>query len=165
MHAHAILHTRQAEPPKPIKSLVIPFQLKNIQWVDHRLLRFDISAMVDCAVIVLLDFNVNALRQCFGTERSNNRSFLKTRASLQSHCLKSKKNSHLDTYSAVCPFPSRLFCDLIYPTQRSGTRSNSRLGRVLFDWRQSGDYSLRKSLRHQSPGWSLWLPFSLTGAP
>jgi hypothetical protein len=104
MHAHAILHTRQAEPPKPIKSLVIPFQLKNIRWMEPRLLRFDLSAMADCAVTVLLDIDVHSIRQCFGTERSTNRSFLRTQASLQSHCLKSKKN--LDTYSSVLSSPS-----------------------------------------------------------
>jgi hypothetical protein len=104
MHAHAILHTRQAEPPKQIKSLLMPFHLKNIHCgVDPQLLRFDLSSVTECLVIVLLEVDVYALRQCFGTERRNNsRKDQRTRSSLQQLCSsKSKATSPLDTYGSV----------------------------------------------------------------
>jgi hypothetical protein len=101
MHAHAILHTRQAEPPKQIKSLVLPFSVRNIQWgTEPQLVRFDVSSAAECLVLVLLEVDVNAIRRCFGTERRNNsRKDQRTRASLQQHC--SKTRAALDTYGSV----------------------------------------------------------------
>lgn len=101
MHAHAILHTRQAEPPKPIKSLVMPFRFQNIQWLDPHLLRLDLTTLVDCSVMILLDVDIQAIRNYFGTDRNINRNFLRIRSLLHAHCLKAKKSSQLDTFTNV----------------------------------------------------------------
>jgi hypothetical protein len=95
-HAQAIIHTRQAEPPRAIRSLFMPFQFNKLRCIDSNLLGLSLFTCVDCLVLVLVDFDVGGLRQCFGNDRTSNKLYQKTKSLLHETCLKHQKNSTSD---------------------------------------------------------------------
>lgn len=83
----------------------MPYQFKKLKWIESSFLMFNIYSIVDCFVIVLVDVNVNTLRECFASERISNRLFQKTKNSLQQLCLKNRKSNQLDKFCLVLLLP------------------------------------------------------------
>lgn len=75
-HIDAIIHTRQTNPPKKLKSIYLPFVIDNIAYQRNGVMNLDIWISNNCAVYLLIDFNMTRFKEVFqslNSSRSNSR--------------------------------------------------------------------------------------------
>lgn len=117
-HIHAIIHTRQANPPKPIKSMYLPFSIDSItlhydssnntssyypqqmQYLEKRI-ESTIWTTNRCMVIFLLELQVHRLKQLLKVRNNTNSQAVQFNLFLESLISKSGSSSILAS-NEVC---------------------------------------------------------------